>query len=46
MCFLKERGGPFLPIHPWSPAAGDHMQDRVYSPEQLGGLPAGSSDSG
>jgi hypothetical protein len=22
-------GGAFLPIHPWSPAAGDHMQDRV-----------------
>jgi hypothetical protein len=23
------RGGPFLPIHSWSPAAGNDMQDRV-----------------
>ena len=23
------RGGPILPIHPWIPAAGDYMQDRV-----------------
>ena len=23
------RGGPFPPIHSWSPAAGDHVQDRV-----------------
>jgi hypothetical protein len=32
-CAYKgRRGGPFLPIHSWSPAAGD-MQDRVWSPE-------------
>jgi hypothetical protein len=29
---IKERGGPFPPIYPWSPAAGDH-QDRVWSQE-------------
>ena len=23
------RGGPFPPVHSWSPAAGDHVQDRV-----------------
>jgi hypothetical protein len=23
---IKEGGGPFPAIHPWSPAAGDHMQ--------------------
>jgi hypothetical protein len=28
-CAYKGGGGPFLPIHPWSPAAGDHVQDRV-----------------
>ena len=29
-CAYKEGwGGPFLPIHSWSPAAGDNVQDRV-----------------
>jgi hypothetical protein len=40
---IKEGGGPFLKIHPWSQAAGDHVQDRVWFQELLGGLPAGSS---
>jgi hypothetical protein len=30
---IKEGGGPFLPIHPWSPAADDHVQSRVESQE-------------
>jgi hypothetical protein len=33
-CTYKEGGGgggggAFPPVHPWSPAAGDHVQDRV-----------------
>ena len=28
-CAYKGGGGPFPPIHSWSPAAGDHVQDRV-----------------
>jgi hypothetical protein len=32
-CAYKGGGGPFPPIHPWSPAADDHVQYRVRSQE-------------